>query len=89
MVDYRTSNRTGGNRDSTLGGNKQNLMCIRIQGKGEVTSQETEPELFSSVGSVGCQWLAMGMETLAAAVLGDAPWCESGKPRNDIDSHIF
>ena len=32
-----------------------------------MTSQETEPELFSSVGSVGCQWLAMGMETLAAA----------------------
>ena len=89
MVDYRTSNRTGRNRDSTLGGNKQNLMCIRIQGKGAVTSQETEPELLSSVGSVGCQWLVTGMETLAAAVLGDAPWCEPGKHRNDIDSHIF
>ena len=76
MVDYRTSNRTRGNRDSTLGGHKQNLVCIRTQGKVAVTSQETEPELLSSVGSVGCQWLAMGTGTLAAAVLRDAPWCE-------------
>ena len=33
----------------TLGGHKQNLVCTRIQEKGEVTPQETEPDLPTSV----------------------------------------
>ena len=40
---------TGGNRDFTLGGHKQNIAWTRTQGKGAVTPQETEPDL----GSVG------------------------------------
>ena len=37
--------RTGGNRDSTLGGHKQNLACTKTQRKRAVTPQETEPKL--------------------------------------------
>ena len=33
----------------TLGGQKQNLACIRIQEKGAVTPQETDPDLPMSV----------------------------------------
>ena len=33
----------------TLGGHKQNLMCTRIQEKGAVTPQETDPDLPVSV----------------------------------------
>ena len=48
--DYRTSHRMGGNRDSTLGGHKQNLVCAKIQREGVVTSQQIEPDLPASVG---------------------------------------
>ena len=33
----------------TLGGHKQNLVCTRTQEKGEVTPQETDPELPVSI----------------------------------------
>ena len=35
----------GGSRDFSPEEDKQNLVCTRIQRKGEVTPQETEPEL--------------------------------------------
>ena len=62
--DYKTS---GGNRDSSLGGHKQNLACTKTQRKGAVTPQETEPD---SVGGspVGQQGLTTGMRALAATV---------------------
>ena len=44
--DYRTST---GLEKQTLGGHKQNLMCTRIQEKGAVTPQQTEPDLPVSV----------------------------------------
>ena len=44
--DYRISTRLG---KQTLGGYKQNLVCIRTQEKGAVTTQETEPDLPVSV----------------------------------------
>ena len=47
MQDF---NRTGGNRDSTLGGHTQSSVHIRTQGKGAVTPQETESDLPASVG---------------------------------------
>ena len=37
--------RTGGNRDSSLGGHKQNLAHTKIQRKRAVTPQEIEPKL--------------------------------------------
>ena len=40
--DYRTSSGLG---KQALGGHKQNLVCTRTQEKGEVTSQETDPDL--------------------------------------------
>ena len=40
--DYRTSIGLG---KQTLGGHKQNLMCIRAQEKAAVTPQETELDL--------------------------------------------
>ena len=42
--------RTRGNRDSTLGGHKQNLVCAKTQGKGAVAPQEIEPALPAGVG---------------------------------------
>ena len=40
----------------TLGGQKQNLVCIRTQEKGAMTPQETDPDLPTSVqeSPVGC-----------------------------------
>ena len=38
---YRTSTGLG---KQTLGGHKQNLVCTRIQEKGAVAPQETEPD---------------------------------------------
>ena len=51
--DYRTSTALG-ETDSTLGGHKQNLACIKTQGKGAVTPKEAEPDLPASVG--GSPW---------------------------------
>ena len=45
--------RVEGNRNSTLGGHKENLVCSRTQSK-EVTLQKTEPDLPASVG--GSPW---------------------------------
>ena len=45
-------NRTGGNRDSTLGGHTQSRVRIRTQGEGAVAPQETVPYLPANVG--GC-----------------------------------
>ena len=58
--DYKAS--TGlGEIDSTLGGHKQNLVCTRTQGKGAVTSQESEPDLLASVGgSLSEAWVSSG-----------------------------
>ena len=47
MQDF---NRTGGNRDSTLGGHTQSSVHIRTQEEGAVTPQQTEPDLPASVG---------------------------------------
>ena len=44
--DYRTYT---GLQKQTLGGHKQNLVCTRIQEKGAVTPQETDPNLPVSV----------------------------------------
>ena len=44
--DYRTYTGLG---KQTLGGHKQNLVCTRTQEKGEVTPQETDPDLPVSV----------------------------------------
>ena len=46
MQDF---DRTGGNRDSILGGHTQSSGCIRTQAEGVVTPQETEPDLPASV----------------------------------------
>ena len=47
MQDFH---RSGENRDSTLGGYRQNLVYTKTQGKGAVAPQETEPDLPASVG---------------------------------------
>ena len=46
---------------NTLRGHKQNLVCTRTQGKGAVTSQESEPDLLASVGgSLSEAWVSSG-----------------------------
>ena len=42
--------RTGGTRDSRLGGHKQNTAHTKTQRKGAVTAQEAEPKLPARVG---------------------------------------
>ena len=76
MQDF---DRTGGNRDSTLGGHTQHSVCIRTQGEGAVTPKETEPDLPTGVGRVSSRgvrwlWLMAGMGTLAVEALGSTPW---------------
>ena len=44
--------RTGENRDSSLRGHKQNLVCTKTQKKRAGTPQETEPKLPASVGGI-------------------------------------
>ena len=39
-----------GNRNSSLGGHKQNFVCTKTQRKGAVTPQEVEQKLRTSVG---------------------------------------
>jgi len=49
-IDLQDFHRTEQDRDSTHGGPKQNLVCTRIQRKGAVNLQETEPDLPARVG---------------------------------------
>ena len=70
--DYRTYTGLG---KQTFGGHKQNLMGTRIQKKGGVTPQETDPDLpvsvqESPVEAVGWWWPAAGSRVLCTAVHG-------------------
>ena len=57
--DYRTYTGQG---KQTLGGHKQNLVCTRTQDKGEVTPQETDPDLTMSVQeSLAEAWVDGGL----------------------------
>ena len=74
-------NRTGGIRDSSLGGYKQNIAHTKTQRKGAVTPQETEPKLLLvwrvPYEGVGCQGITTGVGALAAAILEGTLWCKS------------
>ena len=77
--------KTGGNRDSTLGGHTQNSVHTRTQGEGAVTPEETEPDLPASVGGCpaevgGWLWLILRTRTLAAEVLGSTHWLSWSLP---------
>ena len=48
--DFRNSMYSEGNRDSSLGGHKQNFVCTKTQRKAAVTPQEVEQKLHTSVG---------------------------------------
>ena len=43
-----------------LGGHKQNLACTKIQRKGAVTPQETEPKLLASDWPPVDSWVSRG-----------------------------
>ena len=50
---------TGGNRDSSRAGHKQNLVHTKAQKKGAITPQTTEAKLPSSVGGSPVEvWVA-------------------------------
>ena len=58
-VDYRTYTGLG---KQTFGGHKQNLMGTRIQKKGGVTPQETDPDLPVSVQESAAEaWVSSGL----------------------------
>ena len=49
-------------RKQTLGGHTQNLVCTRTQDKGEVTPQETDPDLLMSVQESPAEvWVGRGL----------------------------
>ena len=53
--------RTRGDRDSRLGWHKKNFGCTKIQRREAVTPQETEPNLFASVGGPPVEaWVSRG-----------------------------
>ena len=54
-IELQDFHRTERDRDSTHGGHKQKLVCTRIQRKGAVTLQETEPDLPARVGGYAVQ----------------------------------
>ena len=58
--------RTEGNRDSSIGGHKQNFAHTKTQRKGAVTPQEIEPKLPASVGGppveVWVAWVGRGSQ---------------------------
>ena len=57
--DYRTYTVLG---KQTLGGHKQNLVCTRIQEKGAVTPQETDPDFPGGVQESPEQvWVGAGL----------------------------
>ena len=57
--DYRTYTSMG---KQTLEGHKQNLVCTRSQEKGEVTPQETDPDLPVSVQESSAEvWVGSGL----------------------------
>jgi len=61
--------RTGGNRDSCLGGHKQNFAHTKTQRRGTVTPQEAEPKQPAKYwrvycGDMGQQRLTTGMGPL-------------------------
>ena len=66
--------RTGENRDSSLGGSTHGFMCFKIEGKA-MTPEEPEPELVGLRGSPrGWLWPIAGARTLVS--LENIPWCE-------------
>ena len=72
--------RTGGNRDSTLGGHTQSSVLIRTQGKEQWPHRRLNQTylLVLEISCRGCGWLwlTVGTRTLAAEVLGSTPWHE-------------
>ena len=78
MQDF---DRTGGNRDSTLGGHTQSSVLIRTQGEGAVTPQETEQTYLLVLEGLlqrrGWRAVAHHEDKIQAAeVLGSTPWHE-------------
>ena len=58
-MGYRTFTRLG---KQTFGGHKQNFVCTRMQEKGAVTPQETDPDLPMSVQeSLAVVWVSGGL----------------------------
>ena len=59
----------------TLGGHKQNLVCIRTQEKGAVTPQETDPDLPVSVQeSLVEAWVSGGCCRAGGVECSSASW---------------
>ena len=72
--------RTGGNRDSTLGGHTQSSVCIGNQGKEQWPHRRLNQTYLLVLEGLlqrrGWLWLTVGTRTLAAEVLGSTPWRE-------------
>ena len=59
MIWLQVFHRTGGNKDSSLGGHKQNFGHTKTQGRGAVSRHETEQKLPASVrGSPVGAWVS-------------------------------
>ena len=73
--------RTGGNRDSTLGGHTQSSVHTGTQGKEQWPHRRLNQTYLLVLGALlaeaggGALCLTMRTRTLAAEVLGSTPWC--------------
>ena len=77
---WQDCHRTRGNRDSSLGGHKQNFVCLRPRGKEQwpcrSLSQNYLLVLKGLLWRCGMAGLITGMGTLAATVLEVPLWCK-------------
>ena len=93
------SDRTGGKRDSTLGGHTQSSVHVGTQGKEQWSHRRlNQTYLLALEGllqrSGGRLWLTVGTRTLAAEVLGSTHWCEPSQspplapPKSRVGSSV-
>ena len=95
MQDF---DRTGGNRDSTLGGHTQSSVCIRTKEKEQGSQRRLNQTyllvLEGRLQKWGWLWLTVGTRTLAAEVLGSTPRREPsrswplGPPKSKVGSSV-
>ena len=73
-------NRTGGNRDSTLGGCTQSSSASGPSGKEQWSHRRLNQTYLLVLEGLlqrrGWLWLTVGTRTLAGEVLGSTPWCK-------------
>ena len=90
--------RTGGNRDSTLGGHTQSRVCNKTQEKEQWPHRRLNQTYLLVLEGLlqrqGWLWFTVRTRTLAAEVLGSTPWYEPSQspplapPKSQVGSGV-